>query len=207
MIKKNGFTLAEVLNTLAIIGVVATLTLPSLMTNTQEQQALTAFKKVMNSLNEAGQMNAALEGFDYSSATSFGSSDDKISDGTQTIAALINERMQVADYGSFGQCTNAFVLRDATTICLNGTFTRGGYQEIYVDTNGSKGPNMESSCDDNDCTDKEQRHIYDQFRVTLRNGIAIPGWVQDMDSPDESGEGKAANYAMGTLTRASGSGT
>ena len=38
MMKKNGFTLAEVLITLAIIGVVATLTLPALMTNTQEQQ-------------------------------------------------------------------------------------------------------------------------------------------------------------------------
>ena len=30
MMKKNGFTLAEVLITLAIIGVVATLTLPAL---------------------------------------------------------------------------------------------------------------------------------------------------------------------------------
>ena len=35
MMKKNGFTLAEVLITLAIIGVVATMTLPALMTNTQ----------------------------------------------------------------------------------------------------------------------------------------------------------------------------
>ena len=43
--KKNGFTLAEVLITLAIIGVVATLTLPALMTNTAEQQAKTALKK------------------------------------------------------------------------------------------------------------------------------------------------------------------
>ena len=42
MMKKNGFTLAEVLITLAIIGVVATLTLPALMTNTQEQQSRTA---------------------------------------------------------------------------------------------------------------------------------------------------------------------
>lgn len=47
MMKKNGFTLAEVLITLAIIGVVATLTLPALMTNTQEQQARTALKKVL----------------------------------------------------------------------------------------------------------------------------------------------------------------
>lgn len=67
--KKNGFTLAEVLITLAIIGVVATLTLPALMTNTAEQQAKTAFKKGINTLTEAAQMNQAISGFDYASLT------------------------------------------------------------------------------------------------------------------------------------------
>ena len=62
MMKKNGFTLAEVLITLAIIGVVATLTLPALMTNTQEQQARTALKKGINTLTEAAQMNSAIAG-------------------------------------------------------------------------------------------------------------------------------------------------
>jgi len=65
MIKK-GFTLAEVLITLAIIGVVATLTLPTLMTNTAEQQYTSAFKKVVNTLSEAGQMNLINVGFGYS---------------------------------------------------------------------------------------------------------------------------------------------
>ena len=67
--KKNGFTLAEVLITLAIIGVVATLTLPALMTNTAEQQAKTALKKGINTLTEAAQMNQAIDGFDYASLT------------------------------------------------------------------------------------------------------------------------------------------
>ena len=67
--KKNGFTLAEVLITLAIIGVVATLTLPALMTNTAEQQARSAFKKGINTLTEAAQMNQAIAGFDYASLT------------------------------------------------------------------------------------------------------------------------------------------
>ena len=67
--KKHGFTLAEVLITLAIIGVVATITLPSLMSNTQEQQAVTAFRKAMNTLNEVPQMNAAVDGFDYGDIT------------------------------------------------------------------------------------------------------------------------------------------
>lgn len=63
--KKNGFTLAEVLITLSIIGVVATMTLPALMTNTQEQQAKTGLKKGINTLTEAAQMHEALEGRNF----------------------------------------------------------------------------------------------------------------------------------------------
>ena len=73
--KKNGFTLAEVLITLAIIGVVATMTLPALMTNTAEQQAKTGLKKGINTLTEAGQMNQAIEGWDYASLMSDNTSD------------------------------------------------------------------------------------------------------------------------------------
>ena len=68
--KKNGFTLAEVLITLAIIGVVATMTLPTLMNNAGEQQYKTGLKKGINTLTEAGQMNEAVAGYDYSSCTS-----------------------------------------------------------------------------------------------------------------------------------------
>ena len=54
MMKKNGFTLAEVLITLSIIGVVATMTLPALMTNVQEQQARTGIKKAINTKKRQG---------------------------------------------------------------------------------------------------------------------------------------------------------
>lgn len=63
--KKNGFTLAEVLITLAIIGVVATMTLPALMNNTGEQQYITGLKKGINTLTEAAQLSNALDGIDY----------------------------------------------------------------------------------------------------------------------------------------------
>ena len=68
MMKKRGFTLAEVLITLTIIGVVATMTLPALMTNTAEQQARTGLKKGINTLTEAAQMNLATEGWDFATA-------------------------------------------------------------------------------------------------------------------------------------------
>lgn len=86
IMKKNGFTLAEVLITLAIIGVVATLTLPALMTNTAEQQAKSAFKKGINTLTEAAQLNQAVAGYDYSSLIS-SSTDDSDSQGLYGLLA------------------------------------------------------------------------------------------------------------------------
>lgn len=91
MMKKNGFTLAEVLITLAIIGVVAVLTLPALMTNTQEQRAKTALKKGINTLTEAAQMNASIAGFDYSSITSEATNDAD----TQSLYGLLANRAAV----------------------------------------------------------------------------------------------------------------
>lgn len=51
----KGFTLAEVLITLGIIGVIAALTVPVLMQNIQDQQLKTAWKKVYSVFNSAQQ--------------------------------------------------------------------------------------------------------------------------------------------------------
>ena len=61
MIKK-GFTLAEVLITLAIIGIVAALTVPSVISNYQQQEFKTGLKKAVSVLNEAIQTNIAIDG-------------------------------------------------------------------------------------------------------------------------------------------------
>lgn len=51
--KKSGFTLAEVLITLGIIGVVAAMTLPSLVGKYKEKQRVTQLKKAYSILNQA----------------------------------------------------------------------------------------------------------------------------------------------------------
>ena len=56
---KKGFTLAEVLITLAIIGIVAALTIPSVISNYQQQEFKTGLKKAVSVLNEAIQTNIA----------------------------------------------------------------------------------------------------------------------------------------------------
>ena len=51
---KLAFTLSEILITLVIIGVVAALTIPSLMNSTMDQEYIAASKRIMNSVAEAG---------------------------------------------------------------------------------------------------------------------------------------------------------
>ena len=62
MNRKFGFTLAEVLITLLIIGIVAALTIPSVISNYQQQEFKTGLKKAVSVLNEAIQVNIAQDG-------------------------------------------------------------------------------------------------------------------------------------------------
>ena len=59
---RHGFTLAEVLITLMIIGIVAALTIPSVISNYQQQEFKTGLKKAVSVLNEAIQTNIAQDG-------------------------------------------------------------------------------------------------------------------------------------------------
>ncbi len=58
---KNAFTLSEVLVTLAIIGVVAAMTVPNLMENYQRQSFVTQLRKIHSELSQAAE-SALAEG-------------------------------------------------------------------------------------------------------------------------------------------------
>lgn len=62
--KKFAFTLAEVLITLGIIGVVAALTLPSLVANYQKKVWVNQFKKTVSTLEQGFQKMMAEDGVD-----------------------------------------------------------------------------------------------------------------------------------------------
>ena len=69
----SGFTLAEVLITLAIIGVVAALSIPAVISNSQQQEFKTGLRKAVSVLNSAITMNMALDGESpYDNANLFG---------------------------------------------------------------------------------------------------------------------------------------
>jgi prepilin-type N-terminal cleavage/methylation domain-containing protein len=66
---KPGFTLAEVLITLAIIGVVAALTIPTVIRNYQERQTVSALKKFYSQISQAFKMaefeNGSIDTWDW----------------------------------------------------------------------------------------------------------------------------------------------
>lgn len=176
MMKKNGFTLAEVLITLAIIGVVATMTLPALMTNTGEQQYKTGLKKGINTLTEAVQMHDTIDGANFATMTDSSPSEvskfgDQASVDAQSMFALLAQRCAL-DYGQTASisATSKTTVDDAYKVTVY--FKDGsalmydpstavskaenaklqpdglplGYTVIY-DTNGIKNPNLLSNCD------------------------------------------------------------
>ncbi len=155
--KKNGFTLAEVLITLAIIGVVASLTLPSLLVNTGEQQYITAYKKAINTLSEAGQLNMSLSGFDYSSLTQSTTNVETDANGNvdQSLWALLKARTNVVRTDTALQRlegNTTIYFKDGTAISYvpANTVNAGGSTvngfTVVLDVNGNKGPNLFSNC-------------------------------------------------------------
>lgn len=79
MTKRFGFTLAEVLITLGIIGVVAAMTMPTLMNATNGAQYKTAYKKALSVISQAVVLNLALDDYDLGTTTSTGTGADDFS--------------------------------------------------------------------------------------------------------------------------------
>ncbi len=90
---KRSFTLAEVLITLGIIGIVAAMTMPSLIQNTNDKQTVSRLKKVYSSLSQAYIMLTA----EYGDPTNWGivvanggNADTPTEEGTKSSVNLAN---------------------------------------------------------------------------------------------------------------------
>ena len=105
----GGFTLAEVLITLGIIGVVAAMTMPTLINSTQGAQYKTAYKKALSVMSQAVVMNIALDDYDLSQTVK-GTNTDTISGsdgdtdttvgGVQSLYDLFKNRLNVVKVAS-----------------------------------------------------------------------------------------------------------
>ena len=152
--RKYAFTLAEVLVTLGIIGVVSAMTVPSLMQNYQRQSYVTQLHKVYNELSqalvqyqndknalnlkEAGLTNqAAIENFvekyfkvvndcGATKTPCFASQYKKL---TGTAVATWNPKAH-------------YVISSGASIGVGEVLTGDTLFRVYVDINGQKGPNI-----------------------------------------------------------------
>ena len=165
--RKSAFTLAEVLITLGIIGVVAAMTMPTLMNSTNGAQYRTAYKKALSVLSQAVVLNVALDDYDLSQTSETGTDTTKAG-----LYSLFMNRMNVVKTGTSeswaasnnsnakfgGSATSNYTLyfNDGITFtfansekaCTAGNATATGhYCKGVIDVNGAKNPNKQVTCD------------------------------------------------------------
>ena len=166
--RKVAFTLAEVLITLGIIGVVAAMTLPTLIQNHQKRSLEVATQKFYSTMSQAVKKYMADEGVDDLRNTPLASDNYEDSDSPEAIASIRNfvtKYLKVvkecdheanncfapvykswdgsALYNNFTTEANLNERRDF--VLADGAVIRIGYNSspiaLYVDVNGKKGPN------------------------------------------------------------------
>ncbi len=141
-----GFTLAEVLITLGILGIIAALTLPSVVTKYQKKQTVVRLQKVYSILKQATEFAVReygdVENWDYTlSEYDFGQKYYK------PYLKVIVDRKRISyswsDLGGTQYSGNvpALVLSDGTNIFFDFTVPFQARYMIIVDINGKRGPN------------------------------------------------------------------
>lgn len=112
LFKRNAFTLVEVLVTIGIIGVVAALTIPVLIQNSNSKKFVTKYKKSLSTLDQAAIGAQAQYDMDYSTLT-LASDDttcknDTLSGGKFSLCGLFNNTLAAQTYlGKYGNVKGA----------------------------------------------------------------------------------------------------
>ncbi len=161
--KQKAFTLAEVLITLAIIGVVAALTIPTVVRNYQKQQTIVKLKKVYSTLSQAYNNSQAQNGMyqTWDKAMDIGTAEffnrywkpyfkiERICTtyqncGYESIFPWINPNGNTIERAIVShEARTTFYSQDGILYIIF-SYTGEGSEnsEIYVDLNGSKKPNI-----------------------------------------------------------------
>ncbi len=155
-----AFTLAEVLVTLGIIGIVAAMTMPSLIVNYQKQQTVTRLKKSYNILyqtlvrNEADDNDIIIDASAPTIQTSIDYVETYLAPYMQIIKKCGTDTTGECEFYAKGlngstmsgieHCNNTstkIFLNDGVEImpCIT---TNANYMQFYIDINGNKKPNV-----------------------------------------------------------------
>lgn len=160
MKKSFGFTLAEVLITLGIIGIISAITLPNLIANYQKKSVANRLKKMYAVTKQAVKLstvdNDEVSGWDWDLA------ENDIYNFTKTYFSPYFKGSQIYKGKDFTKSTNnKYVIKSladktvvglnndefAVIVLLDGSYfiTKErhdtGYEWLYIDINGLSGPN------------------------------------------------------------------
>ena len=149
---KKAFTLAEVLITLGIIGVVAALSTPALVNNTQQAKIGPTLSKFVSTFENAMESLMVDEGITHISdlygRTGIGET------GSEGLANMLAKYMVLNKTNS----TGTYMLKDGSTVDFNKFFNHNSDDELLAnlrfDINGNSAPNKPG---------------IDQFRFVLGN--------------------------------------
>jgi type II secretory pathway pseudopilin PulG len=204
-LKRVAFTLAEVLITLGVIGVVAALTLPTVIQNYQEKATVSKLKKMYSTLQQAYDMNRALDEIELKNTKASNVNAAKevaavfvpylhISKdcGTNKAGCVYNGKIKNLS-GSYaynyeiGGDAAAYrvLLNDGSSIWFRRTANTEKSSSIFYDTNGENPPNQWGK---------------DVFLFFVINDRILPAGVPDVPSfsfdstckPNGNGRGCAA---------------
>ena len=171
MSKMSGFTLAEVLITLGIIGVVAAMTMPTLINSTQGAQYKAAYKKALSAISQGVTLNVALDGSSFADATDVAGIKDILAAHMNVVRGadapddvpyettptdLTQKATNYSLYFNDGIIFSFQGPSAAGKICSDPTRNPMGLADAsklekctgFIDVNGLKGPNKIVTCND-----------------------------------------------------------
>ena len=150
MKKYNAFTLAEVLVTLIIIGIIAAITVPSIKKVSEERTYIASVKKVYQAISVAVKNAKQEEG-----PIKTWSDEDQLNfiKNRLNVAGPITEEYEIKQlgglttaYGKHFYNYGGFILSDGTYLLITNKWSPGGGKSakftIFVDINGKNSPNI-----------------------------------------------------------------
>ena len=140
-IKRCAFTLAELLITIGIIGVVAALTIPMLANNANSKKFASQYKKTLSSLAQASLMSQARYYIDYSNLSEDSSDEscrsDALSSGNNSMCGLFNNVFSAKSYkGTYGNVSGILPLSKYSVQTTSQGFNPDGFM-IYSLSDGA----------------------------------------------------------------------
>ena len=125
MKNNKAFTMAEVLITIGIVGIVSALTIPNLLNNIKAHQYRQRLKKTISTLSNSARLSQAQYGFDYSgiNAKCGTNAQNEKPEETQSICAIFNSTLIGAKY--YAQANYIPMVKKGEN--LNYSMTKGYY--------------------------------------------------------------------------------